>query len=227
MITISNLSVSYSKKKVLSDIELSIPLNSISGIVGLNGAGKTTLFNTIYGIKKKDSGTILFNEAIISKKLIGYLETENFFYSNITGIEYLRLFLNNKLEIEKWNNLFELPLNELIDNYSTGMKKKLALLSIIFQKKPILILDEPFNGLDLQASRTLSSIIKEVSKTRTVIISSHILDTLLNLCDTISYLKNGKIEFTKKENEFSSIEKEIFIALDEKNDALIKKLIND
>lgn len=227
MITISNLSVSYSKKKVLSDVKLSIPLNSIYGIVGLNGAGKTTLFNTIYGIKKKDSGTILFNEEIISKKLIGYLETENFFYSNITGIEYLRLFFNNKLEIKKWNNLFELPLDELIDNYSSGMKKKIALLSIIFQKKPILILDEPFNGLDLQASRTLSTIIKEVSKTSTVIISSHILDTLLNLCDIISYLKNGKIEFTKKENEFSSIEKEIFIALDEKNNAIIKKLIND
>jgi ABC-2 type transport system ATP-binding protein len=227
MITIRNLSVSYSKKKVLSNIKLNIPLNSIYGIVGLNGAGKTTLFNTIYGIKKKDTGTILFNETIISKKSIGYLETENFFYSNITGIEYLRLFLNNRVKIEKWNNLFELPLNELIDNYSTGMKKKIALLSIIFQNKPILILDEPFNGLDLQASRTLSSIIKEISKTRTVIISSHILDTLLNLCDTISYLKNGKIEFTKNENEFSSIEKEIFIALDEKNNALIKKLIND
>src|SRR5688572_10676683 len=92
MIIIEKIKVSYEKKAVLTDLNLTIDNGSIHGLVGLNGAGKTTLLNTIYGIKAKDQGTITFHGTILKKKEIAYLETESYFFSNINGNEYLSLF---------------------------------------------------------------------------------------------------------------------------------------
>ncbi|MCF8336109.1 MAG: ATP-binding cassette domain-containing protein [Bacteroidales bacterium] len=154
MITIKNLTVSYkSNKRVIDNLELLLHENHIHGIVGLNGAGKTTLLNTIYGLKKKDWGTITWNGQKYSKQVISFLPTENYFYSGITGREYLNLFKNPFFREDSWNDLFLLPLDKIIDEYSTGMKKKLALIGVLKQDKPLMILDEPFDRLDIETGK--------------------------------------------------------------------------
>lgn len=228
MITISKLSISYQKnKKVIDLLNLELSTGNIHGIVGLNGSGKTTLLNAIFGIKKVDSGEIVFDEQKLTKKLISYLVTENYFYSNISGREYLSLFKNEQFNADKWNELFSLPLDEIIDSYSTGMKKKLALLGILKQDKLIMILDEPFNGLDIETCRIIRSILLRLKeKGKTIIITSHIIETLTNLCDYIHFLEDGKIKFTKDKQGFQAFETEIFDSIEKKNFRIISDLIN-
>ena len=229
MISIKDLKISYTQNRnVINELSLNLSEGDIHGIVGLNGAGKTTLLNAIYRLKKIDNGEIKHNEKPLTKKVIAYLETENFFYANITGIEYLSLFKNDEFDTFKWNELFGLPLDELIDTYSSGMKKKLALLGVLKQKKPIMILDEPFNGLDIETSRIVRSVLLKLKeKGKTIIVTSHILETLTNLCDRIHYLKNGNIQFSKEQNEFSEFEKELFESIENKNSGLISELLAD
>ena len=226
MILIEALTVSYpNKKNVLDNLSLELKTDHIHGIVGLNGSGKTTLLNTLFGLKKCDSGTIKYKNSPLSKKYMSYLVTENYFYSNITGKEYLYLFINKTFNIEKWNALFKLPLNEIIDEYSSGMKKKLAILGTLKQNKPVMILDEPFNGLDIETSRILRSVLLKLKKSgKTIIITSHILETLTNLCDHIYYLENGKIKTSKEKSKFKDLENEIFKTIEEKSETLINEL---
>lgn len=226
MISINCLSVAYNDKaKVLDSLSVNLETNLIHGIVGLNGAGKTTFLNAIYGIVKYKLGTILYNGRKIEKKDIAYLVTESFFYSNITGREYLALFENTSFDDDKWNGVFLLPLNELIDNYSTGMKKKLALMGILKQDKPILILDEPFNGLDIETCRNIRMILLRLKdKGKTILITSHIMETLTNLCDKIHYLENGIIKYSKEKHEFVTFEREIFDSIEQKNANVIFEL---
>jgi ABC-2 type transport system ATP-binding protein len=227
MISIEKLNLSYGKtKRVIDSLDLVISENTINGVVGLNGSGKTTLLNAIYGLKSVESGTIKWQGEKITKKVISYLVTEPFFYSNITGNEYLSLFKNNSFDTNKWNELFHLPLNQIIDEYSTGMKKKLAILSVLKQDKPIIILDEPFNGLDIETCRIIRTIflgLKE--KGKTIIITSHIIETLTNLCDYIHFLEGGKILFSKEKNEFEEFEKELFQNLENKSAKLIAEVL--
>ena len=227
MITISNLTISYNKdEKVIENLNLSLEDNLIHGIVGLNGAGKTTLLNTLYGLKKPDTGTIQFDNIEINKKSVAYLVTENFFYSNITGKEYLSLFKNNEFDIDRWNKLFNLPLNKIIDGYSTGMKKKLALLGVLKQNKPLMILDEPFNGLDIETCRIIRMILLRLKeRNKTIIITSHIIETLTNLCDFIHYLEAGQIKYSRDKSGFSEFEREVFDKIENENIELIKELI--
>ncbi len=225
MIIIDNISVSY-EQQIINSLSLSLPDNNIHGIVGLNGAGKTTLLNTIFGLKKPDSGTILYNGQQLSKKDVSYLTTENFFYSGITGEEYVSLFNNKQFDINQWNKLFDLPLKQVISEYSTGMKKKLALMGVLKQNKPIMILDEPFNGLDIEACRIIRSILLRLKEQgKTIIITSHIIETLTNLCDYIHYLENGKIKYSKEKNEFENFQKEIFEAIESRNNDLINMIL--
>ena len=227
MITIKDLSFSYDKKsKVLNSLCLSLLENKIHGIVGLNGAGKTTLLNSIYGLINIDSGTINSEGKNLTKKDISYLVTENFFYSNITGREYLSLFKSQTFDSDKWNGLFSLPLDQIVDGYSTGMKKKLALMGILKQDKPIMILDEPFNGLDIETCRIIRSILLRLKdKGKTIIITSHIIETLTNLCDYIHYLEKGTISYSKEKHDFAEFERELFESIENKNVELITELI--
>jgi len=227
MILIRGLSISYRKNEhVIENLNLEMQNNCIHGIVGLNGTGKTTLLNSIYGLKIYTKGEMLFNNEKFSKKLISYLPAENYFYSNITAREYLSLFKNKQFDVEKWNALFLLPLDKVIDNYSTGMKKKLALLGIHKQDKPLLILDEPFNGLDIETSRIIRSIlIKLKDKGKTVVVTSHIIETLTNMCDYIHYLENGRIKYSVGKGEFKDFESEIFHSIESKNQDLINELL--
>jgi ABC-2 type transport system ATP-binding protein len=227
MITINNFIVSYSKgKNVIDSLDITFSDNAIHGIVGLNGSGKTTFFNTIFGLKQMQRGTILYNNQPISKKEMAYLPTENFFYSNITGQEYLALFRNFNFDTERWNKLFALPLDQIIDNYSIGMKKKLAILGVIKQNKPIMLLDEPFNSLDIEMCRILRLLLLRLKETgKMIIISSHVMETLTNLCDYIHYLEDGKIKYNIRKENFTSIEKKIFSIIEKDNTEMIKELL--
>ena len=154
MLTIKNLNLSFKENHVLKNLNLTIHKGVINGIVGLNGSGKTTLLNTICQHLKPQQGETLWENQPVNIQQIGYLETNNFFYNRMTGGEYLRFFQqkNTNFNLEEWNTLFDLPLNHYVTSYSTGMKKKLAFLGILSLNRPILILDEPFNGLDLETN---------------------------------------------------------------------------
>lgn len=213
MLHLQNLSVFYNQTAILKELNLAIQKGTVHGLVGLNGSGKTTLFNTLYGLLKYEKGKILFDNKPLITNDIAYLETQNYFYSFLTGGEYLEIFKtqNPSFDIRSWNYLFQLPLNQFIDEYSTGMKKKLVFIAILSLDKPILLLDEPFNGLDMESNQQLKLIIRQLrEKGKTILITSHIMESLTSICDEISYLKDGKIEFTAPKNEFEGLENRIF-----------------
>jgi len=212
MLAINQLTVSYGEKTVIKDLSVNFGAAQVHGLAGLNGSGKTTLLNTIYGFKRSVSGNILYNDMPICRTDMAFLETENHFYHNITGREYLSLFKPfGKERDEAWNNLFKLPLDSIIDGYSSGMKRKLALMATLKQDKPIVILDEPFNGLDMEAAKVLSMMIAKLQeKGRTVIVTSHILESLTGICDYIHYLNDRKIQFSRTKYEFGNIGGEMF-----------------
>lgn len=213
MLLIKNLSVGYGGKNVISDLSLSLEKSAAHGLVGLNGSGKTSLLNTVFGLIKPNGGTILWEDKPLNPKDIAYLPTGNYFYSHITGSEYLSIFRQKhaSFDIGAWNNLFELPLGNMVDGYSTGMKKKLSLLAVLSLNKPILILDEPANGLDLEANQLLKEIVLALKEQgKTLIVTSHILEGLAGFCDRIHYLEGGKIKKSFPKEAFGNLESEIF-----------------
>jgi ABC-2 type transport system ATP-binding protein len=211
MIKIFNLSKFYGKKQVLNSIDLEFEKGKVYGIVGENGAGKTTLFRCISGLENFqgtiDSGYVKL------KDHLGLLLTEPFFFSKITGKEYIQLLANAR-QIQLANvedrNIFDLPLQQYASSYSTGMKKKLALTAILLQENDVFILDEPFNGVDIQSNLVITEIIKRLRGLgKTILISSHIFSTLAETCDEIYLLKNGEIIKKVPQEDFSSLEKEM------------------
>lgn len=219
MINIEALSKSFGNQLVLENINLNIEQGKVYGFVGANGAGKTTMFRCIAGLEDF-KGTIKF-EGEFTKSNIGFLPTDPPFISKITGWEYLKLVTKAR-RIERNDfydqNLFDLPLDKYPENYSTGMKKKLALLGTLIQENELFIFDEPFNGVDLQSNILIKEIIKTLKeKGKTLLIASHIFSTLNELCDEICYLKsNHQIEVFKLEN-FKDLETKIkSITIDEK-----------
>lgn len=211
MIRIEKLSKSYGKHNVLNSIDISFEKGKVYGVVGENGAGKTTLFKCIAGLESY-SGQI-HSDFEQLKDVIGFLQTEPFFFSKITGEEYIRLLTNARhvsLTNLKAKNIFDLPLNQYASTYSTGMKKKLALTAVLLQENQVFILDEPFNGVDIQSNLVITEIIKELkSLGKTVIISSHIFSTLTETCDEIFLLKAGEIAKRVTQNEYSNLEAEM------------------
>jgi len=224
MISIKDLTVSYQKGvNVIDSLDLQLNDNTINGIAGLNGVGKTTLFNAIFGLIRKNKGEILFDGQALTKKEIAYLPAESFFYSFITGREYLSLF--DKSGIDKWNSLFKLPLDKIIDDYSTGMKKKLAIFGVIRQNKPVIMLDEPFNGLDIETGHLLKLILLRLKEAgKTLIISSHIIESLTSVCDCIHYLESGKVKFSRDKEQFDGLEQELFSTIERTNTEIIREL---
>lgn len=226
MISINNIAFSYpGNKKVLHQLNLDIQTGMIHGMVGLNGSGKTTLLNLIFGLLKPDEGVISCDNFDMSKQNMGYLPSESYFYSNITGREYLALFKNPGFETEIWNQLFGLPLDEIVDEYSSGMKKKLALMGVIKMDKQLLILDEPFNNLDIETSRVVRKVLIEMRKSgKTILVTSHILETLTNLCDRIHYLNEGKILLSREKKDFAEFQETLFSSVENKTAGIIDEI---
>ncbi len=211
MITIENLSKSYGTKQVLKDINLSFEKGKVYGIVGENGAGKTTLFKCIAGLENY-KGKII-SEYNNLKNHLGYLQTDPYFFSKITGGEYLQLFCNARNMIVQnfeTKNIFDLPLNQYAATYSTGMKKKLALTAILIGQNDIYILDEPYNGVDIQSNIIITEIIHKLnSLNKTIILSSHIFSTLNDTCGEIYLLKEGSLVKKVHKAEFGKLEQEM------------------
>jgi len=216
MLEIQNLKAAYGKNQVLKGASLELAPGTAHGILGMNGAGKTTFFETIYGRKPRQSGQCLMNGQAIKKEQIAYLESESYFYPFITGKEHLELcsHQNPSFKIEAWNELFQLPLQQLIETYSTGMKQKLALLGALATGRPLIIMDEPFNGVDLQSSETIYQLIDHLKQQgHYLLISSHIMDTLTHTCDQISHLSEGVFQHTYQRDEFPHMQQALRASL--------------
>lgn len=211
MIKIKELSKHYGNNEVLKEINMEFSRGKVYGIVGENGAGKTTLFRCIAGLENYN-GEIISDIAPL-KNHLGLLLTNPYFFSKLTGKEYIRLLCNARkkknINIDQ-KNIFDLPLNQYASTYSTGMKKKLAITAILLQENECFILDEPFNGVDIQSNIILTEIIlklKELNKT--VLISSHIFSTLSDTCDEIHLLRKGEQIKSVQKEDFKLLEQEM------------------
>lgn len=211
MIKIKDLSKKYGNDEVLREINMEFLSGKVYGIVGENGAGKTTLFRCIAGLENY-SGTILSEHQPL-KDHLGLLLTEPFFFSKMTGNEYIRLLCNardKKINDIDQKNIFDLPLNQYASTYSTGMKKKLAITAILLQENDYFILDEPFNGVDIQSNIILTEIILKLKTLhKTILVSSHIFSTLSDICDEIHLLRKGRQIKSVKKEDFKNLEQEM------------------
>lgn len=229
MLTIRNLQVEYKKgSPILKGIDLSMESGKIHGLVGLNGAGKTTLLNTLYAFIRPSEGSICYNERPLKRRDIAYLEAENYFYPYMTGREYLNLFPagKNGFETDSWQQLFHLPLDDITENYSTGMRKKLALLGVLKPDKPIVVLDEPFNGLDLESAHILALILQQLREGgKTVLVTSHVFETLTSSCDQIHHIDHGIISHSYSREQFGMLQKLLYSTIEDQASDQIKKLI--
>jgi ABC-2 type transport system ATP-binding protein len=203
ILEINNLNFSFGTKEVLKNFSFVLKKGQIHGILGDNGAGKTTFFNLLFGTLRSDAAGL--ND--IDRTEIAFLETDSYLYSYMTGMEYIQLISTNIDNLEKWNEIFELPLDQYAHNYSTGMKKKLLLLGVLLLNKSLIILDEPFNGLDLKTCEAIHYILQRLKATgKTIILSSHILETVMQNADEISYLENGCILKTYGKDKFGELD---------------------
>lgn len=209
MLKINNLSSSYQEDKILKNLEITFHPGEIHGILGMNGAGKSTFFNSLCGIKSIDEGECLYQDKWVTSNDIAFMQTHTYFYPYMKGIEYLELLGrdNPNFNPQHWNSIFELPLDDLIESYSTGMKKKLVFIGILAQDKPILILDEPFNGVDVESNEKIIQILQHLrDKGRIIMLSSHIIYSLTSCCDKVSYLKQGKFAKMYLKEDFDRLQ---------------------
>jgi ABC-2 type transport system ATP-binding protein len=147
------------------------------------------------------------------------LETDTYFHPGITGREYLELFMSGPAaaDVRMLNELLEVPLDALITTYSTGMKRKLALLGVLSLDREVVLLDEPMNGLDLASVRVLEAIIKRLAmRGRMVLITSHVLGPLITLCDRIHLPQQGRITRAFERGDTDGLEAALFAELDQR-----------
>ncbi len=211
MLTIKNISKTYKKAsvKAIDDVSIEIEDGDIFGFIGPNGAGKSTTIKCVVGIHSYDSGEILFDgksikdDPIEYKKQIAYVPDNPDIYEHLTGIGYLDFIANvfgmgeekNEL-IHKYASKFgiEDKLANPVKSYSHGMRQKLQLISALIHSPKLLVLDEPFVGLDPKATFDLKEIMKELCANGTMIFfSSHVLEVVEKFCNKIAIIKNGKI----------------------------------
>ena len=228
MLQIADLTRSYGEKEVLSIPSFGFVTGEVHGIVGLNGSGKTTFLNALYGFGRSKNARVIYENMPMDHTNTAFLEAENYFYPGITGHEYLALFQgkDTTTTIDGVNELLEVPLDELISTYSTGMRKKLALLGILKLDRPVLLLDEPMNGLDLAAVRVLEAIVRKlVEHERTVFITSHVLGPLIAICKQIHLLQDGMFLRTFEQREMDQLEAALFADLDKRTEETIGRVM--
>lgn len=210
MLEISHLTKTYGEKKAVDDLSLKIEPGEIYGFIGHNGAGKTTTLKSVVGILKFDGGEIKINglsvaeNAIECKKLLAYIPDNPDLYDFMTGIQYLNFIgdifgvdqQTRKERIQKYGDMFEISndLAQPISALSHGMKQKVAIISAWLHDPKLIIMDEPFVGLDPKASFLLKEMMHEAVKSGAAIFfSTHVLEVAEKLCDKIAIIKNGKL----------------------------------
>ena len=212
MITADNLTVRLGRRDILSRLNMHLTEGAIHGIVGINGAGKTTLLRTLCGMLRPTSGSVTRNGRPLNCREMALLETEPAFYEGMTGRDLLDLtaHYHPSSDPEPYLRLFALPADEPVDNWSTGMKRKLALSSVLMQRKEVVLLDEPFNGLDMESlyvTRQLLS--RRRAEGATLVVTSHLMEPLAELCDDLFVLDGAAIAARYDRREFPRAVREL------------------
>ncbi len=218
IITIDNVCKNYKSKKALDNVSLSIKQAELFGLLGVNGAGKTTLIKILCGLTRKTSGTITINNFNLDKEIdkikeiIDISPQETSVANNLTVKENLEFFANiyNNNDVKTINEIIDIfNLNEVLNQraktLSGGYKRRLSIAIALISKPKILFLDEPTLGLDVFARRELWNIIKKLQKNITIILTSHYLEEIENLCDRVAILSNGKLLKTGTIEEIKQI----------------------
>lgn len=233
MLKIVNYSKSYNQNvKAVDNLSLHVQKGDIFGFIGHNGAGKTTTIKSIAGILDFDEGEIFIDGKSIKshdiecKRIMAYIPDNPDLYLFMTGIKYLNFIADiydvpvkdREERIKKYSDAFELTkdLGDPIASYSHGMRQKLALISALIHEPKLLLLDEPFVGLDPKASFTLKEIMKDMcQKGSAIFFSTHVLDVAEKLCNKVAIIKDGKLVTTGNMSDVkgnSSLE-QIFLEL--------------
>ena len=210
MIEIKNVTKKYGDKTAVDNVSFKVEDGDIFAFIGHNGAGKTTLIKSIVGIHDFDEGDILIDGMSIKekpvecKKLMAYVPDNPETYEHMKAIDYINFICDmyetptevRQSNIKKYAELFEMQdkLNDTIDSYSHGMKQKIVLISALAHDPKILIMDEPFVGLDPKAVFDIKKILNEMVKDgKIVFYSTHILDVAEKLCSRVAIIKGGKL----------------------------------
>lgn len=197
-------------KKAADDVSLSVRSGDIYGFIGHNGAGKSTTIRAVVGVLDFSEGEIFIDghsvkdEPIKCKRITAYIPDNPDLYENLTGIQYLNFVadvfgisgVEREERIKKYAEMFEITdaLGDLIGSYSHGMKQKTAIISALIHEPKLLVLDEPFVGLDPKASFILKAIMREMcQKGAAVFFSTHVLDVAEKLCNKVAIIKRGRI----------------------------------
>ena len=233
MLNISHLTKTYGTKKAVDDLSLHIAPGEIYGFIGHNGAGKTTTLKSVVGILSFDEGEIKIDgvsikeSPIACKKKISYIPDNPDLYEFMTGIKYLNFIADifgvsadeRKDKIAKYADMFEITqdLAQPISAYSHGMKQKLAIISAWIHNPQLIIMDEPFVGLDPKASHLLKGMMREVCENGgAIFFSTHVLEVAEKLCDKVAIIKGGKLirSGTMEEVKGDASLEEVFLELE-------------
>ena len=210
MLKIEHLTKSYGEKKAVDDLSLHIRPGEIYGFIGHNGAGKTTTLKSVAGILKFDEGVITINgisvrdEPVKCKRELAYIPDNPDLYDFMSGIKYLNFVGDvfavpageRQEAIRRYADLFELTddLAQPVSAYSHGMKQKLALISAWLHSPKLIVMDEPFVGLDPKASHLLKEMMREhCDRGGAIFFSTHVLEVAEKLCDKVAIIKQGKL----------------------------------
>jgi ABC-2 type transport system ATP-binding protein len=211
ILEIKNYSKSYGGgKKAADDVSLTVMSGDIYGFIGHNGAGKSTTIRAVVGVLDFTEGEICIDghsvktEPMACKQVTAYIPDNPDLYENLTGIQYLNFIADvfdlssdeREERIQKYADLFEITrdLGDLISSYSHGMKQKVAIISALIHSPKLLVLDEPFVGLDPKAAFTLKEIMRDLCrKGSAVFFSTHVLDVAEKLCNKVAMIRHGKI----------------------------------
>ena len=237
MLKINSLTKTYGDKKAVDDLTLHINPGEIYGFIGHNGAGKTTTIKACCGILQPDSGEIYVDGVSIKdnpnscKAKMAYIPDNPDLYEFMTGIQYLNFIADifgvsakdRQERIRKYGDIFELTgdLAQPISAYSHGMKQKLVIISALIHQPKLIIMDEPFVGLDPKASHLLKEIMREICDNGgAIFFSTHVLEVAEKLCDKVAIIKAGKLikSGTMEEVKGDDSLESVFLELEADND---------